>query len=179
MKFLKIALACLLCVNVSMAQSFTVTDEGSRAHFVIKNFGIKVAGDFTGVKGKIVFNPASLANARFNVSVDAKTIDTDNGSRDGHLRKEEYFAVDKFTTLNFVSTIVTESSTTGRFYMVGNLTIKGITKTVEFGFSASPIATGYLFNGVFEINRRDFAVGGNSNILADKLKITLDINAKK
>ena len=131
MKLLKITFAFLFCINVSMAQSFTATDDGSRAHFIIKNFGIKVAGDFKGVKGKIVFNTASLANASFNVSVDAKTIDTDNGSRDGHLRKEEYFDVNKFTTLNFVSTKVTESSTTGRFYMVGNLTIKGITKTVE------------------------------------------------
>jgi polyisoprenoid-binding protein YceI len=179
MKLIKLIIAFVAIGNFVQAQSLTTTDEGSKVHFMIKNFGIKVGGDFKGLKGTIVFNPKSLATSSFNVSVDAKTIDTDNGSRDGHLRKDEYFSVDKFPTLNFVSTKITESNVAGRFFIVGNLTIKGVTKSVEFGFSATPTATGYLFNGIFEINRRDFGVGGSSNIMADKLKVTLDINAKK
>ncbi len=179
MKLLKLITAFLLIVNTIKAQTFTTSDDGSKVHFMIKNFGIKVGGDFKGLKGTIIFNPKALASSSFNVSVDSKTIDTDNGSRDGHLRKDEYFSVEKFTKLTFVSTKVTESSTAGRFFITGNLTIKGVSKVVEFGFSATPTATGYLFNGVFEINRRDFGVGGSSSILADKLKVTLDINAKK
>jgi polyisoprenoid-binding protein YceI len=179
MKLLRLTTAFLLIANSLFAQSFTTSDDGSKVHFMIRNFGIKVGGDFKGLKGTIVFNPKALATSSFNVSVDSKTIDTDNGSRDGHLRKDEYFSVDKFPSLSFVSTKITESSAAGRFFVVGNLTIKGVTKSVEFGFSATPTATGYLFNGIFEINRRDFGVGGSSSIMADKLKITLDINAKK
>lgn len=179
MKLLKLAAVFLLLTTSTFAQSFSTFDDGSKVHFMIKNFGIKVGGDFKGLKGTIVFNPKSLAISSFNVSVDAKTIDTDNGSRDGHLRKDEYFSVEKYPSLSFVSTKITESTAAGRYYIFGNLTIKGITKAIEFGFSAAATGTGYLFNGIFEINRRDFGVGGSSSIMADKLKVTLDINAKK
>jgi polyisoprenoid-binding protein YceI len=179
MKLFKLLFAFVFITSNIKAQTFTTSDEGSKVHFTIKNFGIKVGGDFNGLKGSITFNPKSLSTSNFNVSVDAKTINTDNGSRDGHLRKDEYFGVEKFPTLNFTSTKITESSTAGRFYIFGNLTIKGVTKPVEFGFSATPSGTGYVFNGEFEINRRDFGVGGKSNIMADKLKVTLQIAAKK
>jgi polyisoprenoid-binding protein YceI len=179
MKYLKITAAFLLLANIVFAQSYTPTDAGSKVHFTIKNFGIKIGGDFTGLKGTIAFNPKALNTSTMNVSVDAKTVDTDNGSRDGHLRKDEYFGVDKFPLITFTSTKITESSIAGRFFVIGNLTIKGVTKPVQFGFTATSTTEGYKFNGEFEINRRDFGVGGSSNVMADKLKVKLDISAKK
>jgi polyisoprenoid-binding protein YceI len=179
MKSIKILFAALLISNIAFAQTYTATDEGSKVHFTIKNFGIKTGGDFTGLKGTIVFNPKSLTTSSINVSVDANSVNTDNGGRDKHLRKEEYFSVEKFPLLTFVSTKITESSTAGRFFVVGNLTIKGIIKAVQFGFSATPSAAGYVFAGDFEINRKDFGVGGSSAVMADKLKVTLNVVAKK
>jgi polyisoprenoid-binding protein YceI len=179
MKSIKILFAALLISNIAFAQTYTATDEGSKVHFTIKNFGIKTGGDFTGLKGTIVFNPKSLTTSSINVSVDANSVNTDNVGRDKHLRKEEYFSVEKFPLLTFVSTKITESSTAGRFFVVGNLTIKGITKAVQFGFSATPSAAGYVFAGDFEINRKDFGVGGSSAVMADKLKVTLNVVAKK
>jgi polyisoprenoid-binding protein YceI len=179
MKIIKILFAAVLMTNIAFAQTYNATDEGSKVHFTIKNFGMKVGGDFTGLKGTIVFNPKSLVASSMNVSVNATSVNTSNGSRDKHLRKEEYFNVEKFPLLTFVSTKITESSTAGRFFVVGNITIKGVTKSVQFGFSATPSATGFAFAGDFEINRRDFGVGGNSSVMADKLKVTLNIVANK
>jgi polyisoprenoid-binding protein YceI len=62
--------------------------------------------------------------------------------------------------------------------MYGNLTIKGVTKPVEFGFGATPKDGGYFFDGEFKINRRDFGVGGSSVSLSDKLTVTLEVLAK-
>jgi polyisoprenoid-binding protein YceI len=179
MKILKITAAFLLIAAVSFAQKYAVTDDGSKVRFVIKNFGIKTAGGFTGLKGNITFDPKALTTSQFNVTVNSNTINTDNNARDKHLRKSEYFDVEKYPVITYVSTKITESSVAGRFFVIGNLTIKGITKVVQFGFSASPSAAGYSFNGEFEINRRDYGVGGNSVSLADKLKVSLDISAKK
>ncbi len=179
MKILKLTTLLLLFVNVSFSQKYVVTDESSKVHFVIKNFGIKTGGDFTGLKGTIVFDPKALATSQFNVTVNATTIDTDNGARDKHLRKSEYFDVEKYPVINFLSTKITESTTAGRFFVTGVLTIKGVSKVVQFGFSAAPSADGYAFKGEFEINRRDYSVGGSSVSLADKLKVLLDIMAKK
>ncbi|MBL7703145.1 MAG: YceI family protein [Ferruginibacter sp.] len=153
-------------------------DAGSKVHFVIKNFGIKTGGDFKGLKGAITFLPANLAASAFDVTVDAATIDTDNESRDDHLRKEEYFNVATHKTIQFKSTKVTLSSAKGRYYVFGNLTIKGVTKPVEFGFSATPKDGGYVFDGEFKINRRDFGVGGSSATMSDKLTVSLSVLAK-
>ena len=70
------------------AQNFKPVDEGSKLHFDIKNFGIKTGGDISGMKGTIKFDAKKLTESAFNVTVDVATIDTDNGRRDTHLKKE-------------------------------------------------------------------------------------------
>lgn len=164
--------------SVTAQRILTPIDGSSKVHFVIKNFGIKTGGDFKGLKGTIKFLPANLAASAFDVSIDAATIDTDNESRDGHLKKEEYFDVAKYKTIEFKSTKVTLSSTKGRYYVFGNLTIKGVTKPVEFGFGATQQDGGYLFDGEFKINRRDFGVGGSSVSMSDNLTVSLSVLAK-
>ena len=166
-----------LFINVS-AQSLSVNDEGSSVSFVIKNFGIKTTGSLKGLKGNITFNPKELAKSVINVSVNTNTIDTDNRARDKHLAKAEYFDVIKFPTINFLSTKITESNIPNRFFVVANLTIKGITKQVQFGFTATSVSTGWLLMGNFDINRRDFAVGDKSFALAEMLKVSLSVTAK-
>jgi polyisoprenoid-binding protein YceI len=153
-------------------------DGSSKVHFVIKNFGIKTGGDFKGLKGTIKFLPANLGASAFDVTVDAATIDTDNESRDEHLRKAEFFDVATYKTIQFKSTKVTLSSTAGRYYMFGNVTIKGVTKPVEFGFSATAKEGGYVFDGEFKINRRDFGVGESSVSMSDNLTVSLSVLAK-
>jgi polyisoprenoid-binding protein YceI len=168
------------CFNLVTAQSsFKPLDEGSSVHFVIKNFGIKTGGDFTGLKGTIKFDPVNFGASVFDVTIDANTIDTDNSSRDGHLRKAEYFDVATYKTISFKSTRVVQSKVAGRFYVYGNLTIKNVTKPIEFGFGATPKDGGYIFDGEFTINRRDFGVGGSSISMSDNLTVSLSVLAKK
>lgn len=161
------------------AQTLKPVEEGSKVKFVIKNFGINTGGTFSGLDGTINFDPANPTSANFDVSVDAKTVDTDVESRDNHLRKEEYFNVEKFPTLNFKSTKVTKTNSTDFLYMFGNITIKGVTKEIKFPFKATPKDDGYLFEGNFKLNRRDFGVGGNSLSLSDELTVNLSVFAKK
>jgi polyisoprenoid-binding protein YceI len=177
MKKTAIFLAFSLLATISFGQALTPTDNGSKVHFVIKNFGVKTGGDFTGLLGSITFNPKDLNTASFNVSVASKTVDTDNGQRDKHLRKDDYFDVEKYPTITITSSKITNSNVAGRFYFTGTITIKGVTKPIGFGFSATATATGYKFNGSFEINRRDFGVGSKSFSMADKLTVELDVNA--
>ena len=179
-KLLFLFTAIIVWLNGLIAQStYTPVDAGSKVHFVIKNFGIKTGGDFTGLKGSIEFDPVNFAASSFNVTVDAATINTDNSSRDGHLKKSEYFDVAKYKVISFKSTKVVKSSVAGRFYVYGDLTIKGVTKPVEFGFGATPKNGGYVFDGEFTINRRNFGVGGSSVSMSDNLNVSLSVFAKK
>jgi polyisoprenoid-binding protein YceI len=87
--------------------------------------------------------------------------------------------VETYKTIQFVSTKVALSSVPGRYYMYGNLTIKGVTKPVDFAFGATQKNDGYVFEGEIKINRRDFGVGGSSVTMSDKLTVTLSVFAKK
>lgn len=167
-------------VSLVKAQAvLTPVDAESKVHFVIKNFGIKTGGDFTGLKGTIKFATENLAASSFDVTVDANTIDTDNDSRDDHLRQAEYFDVVTHKTIHFKSTRIVNSTVAGRYYVYGDLTIKGVTKPVEFGFGVTAKNGGYVFDGEFGINRRDFGVGGSSISMSDKLTVSLSVFARR
>ena len=178
MKQITILLFSILLLTKVEAQNFVAVDEGSSIKFTIKNFGFSTGGSFTGLKGVISFDAAHSGNSSFAVSINAGTINTDNQSRDKHLRKEEYFDVEKHPVINLVSSSISTSKP-GTFLMKGKLTIKGITKEISFPFTAAAQNNGYLFSGSFKINRRDFGVGGSSMVLADNLEVSLSVFAKK
>ena len=177
----RITISCLLisAIIFTAAHNFSPTDTGSKVRFVIKNFGINTGGTFEGLSGAIVFDSTNLSTASFDVSVEAKTVDTDIEARDNHLRKEEYLDVEKYPTLNFKSTKITKTNKPEYLYIFGNLTIKGVTKEVKFPFTYTPKDGGYVFEGEFTINRRDFAVGGRSFSMSDELSVELSVFAKK
>lgn len=159
------------------AQEYHPTDQGSSVTFKVKNFGFNVDGSFSGLQGKIVFDPKDPSRSSMDVSVDAATVNTDNSSRDGHLKKDDYFDVQNYPRIRFVSTSVT-SGKSGSYTVAGKLTIKATTKDISFPFTVTPKGDDYLFNGEFTINRRDFGVGGSSTI-SNSLTVTLAVLAKK
>lgn len=164
-------------ISFSALGQYKPTDQGSSLNFTIKNFGIEATGKFSGLQGDITFDPANLASANFDVSIDAASVNTDNSLRDGHLRGESYFDVKNYPRIHFVSTKVSTGKN-GLFVITGKLTIKKTTKVVSFPFSATVSNDGYVFKGRFNINRKDFDIGGTSTI-SDDLDAALNISAKK
>jgi len=176
---MKHIIVALLCVSVStllFAQDYKPTDAGSTIEFVIKNFGINTKGSFTGLDGKIHFDPKDNSNSVFDVSIDAASINTDNNMRDGHLKKESYFDVEKYPRIRMVSTSITVDN--GRYTFNGKLTIRDKTKDISFPFMATPMGDDYIFKGSFTINRRDFEVGGGSTI-SNNCTVNLTVLAQR
>lgn len=165
----------------TLAQNYRPVDTRSKVHFVIKNFGISTGGDFTGLKGIIHFFPDSLAASKFDVTVVASTVDTDNGMRDKSLVSDEYFDAAKYPVIQIVSTKITKTNKTdsGYYYFTGDLTIKGVTKTINFPFQAKKVNDDYLFTGTFDIDRTVFGVGDKSMVLSNKVAVTLSVTAQK
>ena len=158
-------------------QTFVPADTGSTVKFKIKNLGFATTGSFNGLQGAIQFDPANLAASFFDVSIDVNTINTGIEARDNHLRQAEYFHVEKYPRIKFVSEKISPSNKNGTLYVSGMLTIKDVTKEISFPFKATPQNGGYLFAGEFKINRRDFGVGGGSVTLADNLTVILSVVA--
>ena len=171
-----ILLICLCSLTAANAQ-YQPVDDKSTVKFTVKNFGINTGGHFSGLEGAIDFDKDHPEKAVFSMSVEAAKVNTDNDSRDNHLRKEEYFDVAKYPKITFKSEKITGKG--GDFTVSGQLTIKGVTKTISFPFKAEPKDDGYLFEGSFQINRRDFKVGGNGVVLGDNVTVSLSVFARK
>jgi polyisoprenoid-binding protein YceI len=178
MRSLLIAFGLLLTAAAGFAQEYKPVDEGSSVSFMIKNLGFNSKGVFTGLEGKIIFDPKDPAKASFDVSVSAASVNTDNSSRDGHLKKESYFDVEKYPRIRFVSTSLSAPDKSGHYTLSGKLTIKSTTKDIYFSCIATPMGNDYIFKGDFTINRRDFDVGGSST-LSNSVTISLVVLAKK
>jgi len=175
-----LAFLILLSINAH-SQNYTPLDAGSKVHFIIKNFGINTGGDFSGLKGQIVFSPEKVADSKFDVTVSAATIDTDNEMRDKNLASDEYFDAAKFPVIKMVSTKIskTNKTTDGFYFFTGDLTIKGVTKSISFPFQVKKTSDGYLFTGSFDIDRTDFGVGEKNIVLSNKVSVSLSVTAKK
>ena len=178
MKYVYATFLALFVVSFVSAQSLAPVDTASNVSFKIKNLGFNTTGSFSGLAGVITFNPADPGGCSFDVHIDANSVNTGNDMRDNHLRAEDFFDVKNYPQIRFVSVKVTDTKKNGTLFVSGKLTMKGITKDVSFPFTAQPIEDGYLFNGEFSINRRDFKVGGGSTV-SDHLTVLLKVTARK
>lgn len=173
-----IVLVALLTIGISYAQSYQPVEDKSSVKFTIKNFGVNTGGSFKGPQGSIIFDPADISKSVFDVSVNAETIDTDNDSRDKHLKDEDYFSVKEYPNISFKSDEIQGNARKG-YTVKGKLTLKGITKDVSFPFTAVQQGSDWLFTGELKLNRRDFKVGGSSAVLSDNLVVNLSVLAAK
>lgn len=160
------------------AQTIVPVENGSAVKFVISNLGFDVSGTLKGLAGTIVFDEKNLPLSSFNVTVNSSTINTDNGSRDKHLKGADYFDAAKFPLIKITSVKIARSVTPGYYVMFAKLTIKDKTQDISFPFTAVAENTGYRFKGKFKIKRRDFGVGGK-NTISNELTVNLDVLTKK
>ncbi len=162
----------LFCSTIVFGQNKKIQPE-NEILFKIKNSGISVEGKFKGLAGVIIFDTKNIATSLIDVSIDAKTINTDNNTRDGHLKKKEYFDVESFPKILFQSKKI--ELTKSGYLATGNLTMKGKTKEIKIPFIYSEKGNEGVFNGSFNLNRLDYGVGSSSWILSDNATITLTI----
>lgn len=178
-KILLYAVCCIFFITKAAAQKYMPVESRSKIGFSIKNFGLLTDGAFKGLKGNIKFDVNNTATCSFTITVEANTIYTGNNVRDKHLKKEEYFNVAKYPVLSFTSTKIVSTATPGVLNISGKLSIKGVSKDISFPFTAVAQSDGYVFEGNFKLNRRDFGVGGSSFVMSDNVNVTLLIFGMK
>jgi polyisoprenoid-binding protein YceI len=140
----------------------------SHIQFSVRHMMIsKVKGEFEKFEGTVNFDEANPTNTTVNVSVDLSSINTREEKRDGHLRSADFFDVENHPTMTFVSKRVEKTGEhTGK--LIGDLTIRGITKEVTFnveyaGQAKSPwgtVSAGFTAAG--KVNRKEFGLTWNA-----------------
>ena len=166
---------------------YTIDNSHTSLGFAVKHLMVStVRGEFTDFQGTITYDPADLSATQINVNIQANSIDTRNADRDKHLRGAEFFDVDKYPTVTFASNTLKKNG--DGYILVGDLTIKGITKTIEIPVTiAGPVKTPFGadaigLSGQTTINRQDFGVSWNKQMdqggYVVENNVLLDINVE-
>lgn len=167
--------------------TWTIDPSHTSLGFVARHLVVaKVRGRFGAVTGAITITPDHLASS-VTAEIEMASVDTGDAGRDEHLRSADFFDVEQFPTMTFASTGVAAKGSD--FVVTGDLTIKGITKSVtldlEFdGVSGDPWGgTRAGFTATGEIDRRDWGMEFNMALdtggvlVGEKVKLQLDIEA--
>ena len=148
----------------------------------------KVRGHFADFEGTIVVG-ADAASSSATVSAKLDSIDTGSADRDGHLKSADFFDTESTNELKFVSTGI--KSAGDEFIVTGDLTIKGVTNSIDIKVEATGTATDPFgnaragFEGTGELSRKDFGLIWNvaletgGFLVSDNVKLQLDISAIK
>jgi polyisoprenoid-binding protein YceI len=176
--------------TASILQTATRTLQVDKTHsdvsFQVRHLLSRVRGRFSEFEGTIDFDNDRPEASVVRFAIDAKSIDTNQPDRDVHLRSAEFFAVEEFPLLTFVSTEITPTGP-GSYQVGGILTIRGVAKTVllpvaYLGRVNDPWGNERLaFETEATINRKDFGLNWNAALEAggflvgDEVKISVSL----
>jgi polyisoprenoid-binding protein YceI len=171
--------------------TWTLDPAHTRIGFVARHAMVtKVRGSFNEFEGTAAFDGANPANSHAEVTIKAASIDTRNAQRDEHLRSNDFLAMQEHPEITFISTGVRQVDET-TFELTGDLTIRGVTKSVTIPFTFEGAATdpfGNLragFEGSVAINRKDWGVNWNAALegggvlVSDKVTLEFEVSAVK
>jgi polyisoprenoid-binding protein YceI len=186
-------LALLLLAPVfAHAATWEIDPAHSSVSFSVRHMMIStVRGQFRSFSAKATGDPTAPASATIEATIDAKTIDTGNEKRDGHLKSPDFFDVEKFPTVTFKSKKI-ESAAAGKAKVTGDLTMHGVTKQVvlDVEYPAATIKdpmgnTKAGAHATTRIDRKDFgivwnkAMDGGGIMVGDDVDVTIDVEAVK
>ncbi len=149
--------------------------------FFINHLGFSyVQGEFHDYDGEVVFDPDDVANSRVRVAIKTASVDTDVDKLDDHLRNQDFFHVDKFPAMTFVSTKVEKTGeNTGR--VTGDLTLLGVTRpvTMEVRLNKAgehPVykkwAAGFSATATFK--RSEFGMTYGVPMIGDEVRVVIE-----
>lgn len=155
--------------------------------FTVKHLAIsKVRGTFEKFELTIVTAPEDADGiSSIDAVIDVASVNTHQAQRDGHLRTSDFFLVEEFPTATFHSTGGTWEG--DAFTIVGDLTLRGVTKQIELTGELGGVTTDNQGNtragasATTTINRQDFGVSWNAALeaggltLGDDVKIDIDV----
>ncbi len=175
-----------------MKTTYKLDPAHSTAQFVVRHMMItNVRGGFSGVQGKVVYDPENPAASSVDVVIDANTINTQEADRDKHLKSPDFLDVEKYPTITLKSRSITPDGN-GELSLKGDLTIHGVTREVVLKVEVPSAETKDPWGNArigasasTRIKRSDFGLTWNAALesggflVGDNLKIELEVSLIK
>lgn len=181
---MKVAFLFLVAASFALGNAWEIDASHSVAKFKVRHLGISnVYGQITGFKGSVTADEKDATKFSTEVSLDVKTINTNDAKRDAHLKNPDFFDAEKYPTINFKSKKATKKG--AGLNVTGDLTMHGVTKevTLENVEITNPIKdpwgnTRRGFSGLLKVNRKDFGITWNKVLDGGGLAVgdTVEVN---
>jgi polyisoprenoid-binding protein YceI len=155
----------------------------SRIQFTAHTKIFDATGTFRKFDVNGTFDPDAFATSKFTITIDTKSLDTDNGTRDGHLKSDDFFDVDKHPKASFTVTSVAKGKKPDVFVIKGTLNIKGKKTTHSIPMKVStgpksnkdpqPVTT---LKGTFQLDRNKVGIDWPGSLLMPDIDKTVDMD---
>jgi len=131
-----------------------------------------------------------LARSSATVTIQAASVDTGVADRDAHLRSADFFDAENHPVITF-ATRRFEAKGAGEYRLIGDLTIRGVTREVVLDAEmTAPLKdpwgnTRAGLSAEGKINRKDFGLGWNGVleagglVVSDSVKLAIDLELAK
>lgn len=175
----------------SLVGNWTLDSDHSRIGFSARHAMVsKIRGAFNDVTGTLVVSEDGWDASKVTVSVDVNSIDTRNADRDAHLRGADFFDVEQYPTMEFVSESIDEVDS-NQYIVYGDLTIRGITKSVSIPLEITGMGEDSFGNlragleGNRRIDRKEWGIVWNETLdaggvmISDKISLEFELSLVK
>ena len=175
-------LASVVLPSVSHAQApvFELTKGESTIKFDVKA-SVAIVGKFDKWDASFTMTSLELSTAVLDIKIQAATVNTGSGMKDGKLKSKDFFDVENDPLITFHSTKV-EQTGPDTVVFDGDFTIRGVTKQEKLTFAVEGKGTGAgTVKGTMAFDRKDY--GMNKGIplvkIADRVEVTVDLKGKR
>ena len=178
-------MTAIATLNTLTSGTWTIDPTHTEVGFVARHLMVsKVRGSFTDVSGTVAV-AEDVSESVANVVIKTASVSTGTADRDTHLRSADFFDVETFPEMTFVSTGFDGETLTG------DLTIKDVTKPVTLDVEFNGVATDPWgnekagFEATADINRTDWGLNWNAALekggvlVSEKIKLVLDVQLAK
>jgi polyisoprenoid-binding protein YceI len=178
--FCLLASAALTPLARAQGPVFVVTPVQSSIKFDVKA-SVAIDGTFDKWTATLKFPSRDVTQGVLDIKIDAASVNTGSGMKDGKLKSKDFFDVDKDPYITFKTTKTVQTGPT-TFDVMGNFTIRGVSKpeTLHVAITGKGTGSGTI-KGTMAFDRKDY--GMNSGIpfikIADRVEVDVDLKAKQ
>jgi polyisoprenoid-binding protein YceI len=164
----------------AQAPVFEVTPGSSSVTFNVKS-SVAIVGKFDKWNATLTMKTADVTTAALDIEVQASSVDTGSGMKNGKLKSKDFFDVDQNPLITFKSDHCVQTGP-NTFDVPGTFTIRGVTKpqTLQLTLSGKGTGSGSIKGAMF-FDRKDYGINGSIPFvtIADRVEVDVDLKAKK
>jgi len=175
-----LASAVLPSASRAQAPVFEITPVESSIKFNVEA-SVAIKGSFDKWDAALTFTSPDLSTGVLEIKIQAATVDTGSGMKNGKLKGKDFFDVQQNPLITFRSAKIVQTGP-DTFEVDGDFTIRGVSKPEKLTLTISGKGTGSgTIKGTMAFDRKDY--GMNKGIpfirIANRVEVTVDLRAKR